>query len=173
MEAVSEVASQRAPEERCSERIAVFQLGRGATGFRGVKDDPLPETDLQAFRAAWHTAARIADGRVGEFVRQAYPRSFHTATVADRNGTHVVLCHAHLPLVAFATDRRPGYVDGFRVPPIWSNIFTDAGFTVMSVHLLNSPLSQVDTSDRRPAEWKQIRYWRATRLGEVLFNSWD
>ncbi len=151
----------------------MFQLGRGATGFRGAQDDPLPETDLQAFRAAWHTAARISDGQVGELVRQTYPRSFHTATVAGRNGAHVVLCHAHLPLVAFAADQRPGYVDEFLGPPIWSNIFTDAGFTVMSAHLLNSPLSQVDTSDLSSAEWMQIQAWRATRLGEVLFNSWD
>jgi hypothetical protein len=161
------------PEERCNGGIVVFQLGRAATGFRGAKDDPLPETDLKAFRAAWQTAARIADGQVGEFVRQTYPRSFHAATVADRNGTHVVLCHAHLPLVAFAADQRPGYVDEFHDPPVWSNIFADAGFTVMSVHVLNSLLSQVDTSDLRPAEWVQIRAWRATRLGEVLFNSWD
>ncbi|MFC1418357.1 hypothetical protein [Streptacidiphilus cavernicola] len=153
----------------------MFQLARGATGFRGAKDDLLPETDLQAFRAAWYMAARVTGGQVGEFVRQAYPRSFHTATVVERNGTHVVvLCHAYLPLIAFAAaDPRPGYVDEFQDPPVWSNIFTDAGFTVMSAHLLNSPLSQVDTSDLRPAEWMQIRYWRATRLGEVLFNSWD
>jgi hypothetical protein len=161
------------PEERYGGGSVVFQLGRGATGFRGAKDDPLPETDLQAFRAAWHTAARISDGQVGEFVRQTYPRSFHTATVADRDGTHVVLCHAHLPLVAFAADQRPGYVDEFRAPPTWSNVFADAGFTVMSVHVLKSPLSQVDTSDLCPAEWMQIRAWRSTGLGEVLFNFWD
>ncbi|WP_225448507.1 hypothetical protein [Streptacidiphilus sp. P02-A3a] len=151
----------------------MVRLGRGATGFRGAKDDPLPEADLQAFRAAWHAAARLADGQAGELVRQAYPRSFHTATVADRNGTHVVLCHAHLPLVAFAADQWRGHTVEFRDPPIWSNIFTDAGFMVMSERLLNSPLSQVDTSDLCSAEWIQIRYWRANRLGEVLFNSWD
>jgi len=151
----------------------VFQLGRGATGFRGAKDDPLPETDLQAFRAAWHTAARLADGQAGDFVRQTYPRSFHTATVAERNGTHVVLCHSHLPLVAFAADQCQGHAVEFRDPPIWANIFTDASLTVMSEHLLNLPLSQVDTSDLGPAEWVQIRAWHATRLGVVLFNSWD
>jgi hypothetical protein len=161
------------PQERCSGGTVVFQLSRGATGFRGAKDDPLPETDLQAFRAAWHTAARISYGQVGAFVRQTYPRSFHAATVTGRNGTHVVLCHAHLPLVAFAADQRPGHVDEFQDHPVWSSIFADAGFTVPSAHLLNSPLSQVDTSDLCPAEWMQIRYWRATRLGEVLFNSWD
>jgi hypothetical protein len=151
----------------------VFQLGRGATGFRRAKDDPLPETDLQAFRAAWHTAARIAGGQVGEFVRQAYPRSFHTATAVDRNGTHVVLCHAHLPLVAFAAEQRSGNVDEFCDPPVWASVFAEAGFTVMSFQLLNLSLSQVDTSDLGPAEWMQIRHRRASRLGEVIFNSWD
>lgn len=151
----------------------VFQLYRGATGFRGAKDDPLPETDLRAFRAAWHAAARLADGQTGAFVRQAYPRSFHTATVAERNGTRVVLCHAHLPLVAFAADQWQGHTVEFRDPPIWAHVFTDAGLTVMSEQLLNMPLSQVDTSELGQAEWTQIRAWHATRVGEVLFNSWD
>ncbi len=157
----------------CRGEIVVFQLGRGATGFRGAKDDPLPEIDLQAFQAAWRTAARISGGQVGEFVRQTYPRSFHMATVAGRNGTCVVLCHAHLALVAFAADQQSGYAGEFHDPPDWSSSFADAGFMVMSVHVLNSPLSQVDTSDLLPAEWVQLRAWRATRLAEVLFNSWD
>ena len=151
----------------------MFRLDKGATGFRGAKDDPLPETDLQAFRAAWYTGARLAGGKPGELVRRTYSGSFHTATVHHRDGTQVVLCHAHLPLVAFAADQRQGCLDEFLDPPAWSDAFADLGFTVLAPALLNSPLSAADTSGLSRAEWVQIRAWRATGVGEVLFNSWD
>ncbi|WP_251052842.1 MULTISPECIES: hypothetical protein [unclassified Streptomyces] len=83
-----------------------FTLPRGATGFFVPKDDPLSRTDLPAFRTALYVAARVVEGQVGEVEVQEYPRTFHTASVADRTGESVVLCHAHLPWVAFAQERR-------------------------------------------------------------------
>ncbi|MER5834982.1 hypothetical protein ABT116_30140 [Streptomyces sp. NPDC002130] len=71
--------------------IPGFTIPRGATGFFRPKDGPLPETDLPAFRTALYAAARAAGGKVGELERQAYPRTFHTATVIDGTREYVIL----------------------------------------------------------------------------------
>ncbi len=88
-----------------------FTLPRGATGFFVPQDGPLPETDLRAFRAALYAAARVAEGQVGEIEGQEYPLTFHTASVVDRTGESVILCHAHHPWIAFAQERRNWYAE--------------------------------------------------------------
>ncbi|WP_051874467.1 hypothetical protein [Streptomyces exfoliatus] len=150
-----------------------FALPRGATGFFVAKDGPLPETDLRAFRGALHAAARAAEGRLGEVEVQEYPRTFHTASIADRTGETAVLCHAHHPWIAFARERRNWYAEGlFLDPPSWASVFAAAGFVVLSGERLATPLSGVDTSAFTRVEWRQVRTYGVTTLGGVLFNAW-
>lgn len=143
------------------------------TGFRDRNDPPIPSTDARACRAAWHAVARAARGRVTDFAEQEYPQNFHSATLVDRDGTHVALFHAHHPLIAFATDRCYEYTDEFEEPPPWAPALGDAGFSVLSGALLLSPLEESDTSALSDAEWEQIKHWRPKTLGATLFNSWD
>ncbi|MFI9583560.1 hypothetical protein ACIHCQ_17320 [Streptomyces sp. NPDC052236] len=150
-----------------------FTLPRGATGFFLAKDGPLPETDLRGFRTALHAAARVVGGEVGEVEKQAYPRTFHTASVVDRAGEHIILCHAHHPWIAFAQERRDWYREEFLAPPPWSHLFADAGLVVLSSELLATQLSDVDTSGLSEGEWRQVRTYEITTLGGLLFNSWD
>ncbi|EFG64349.1 hypothetical protein SSBG_05132 [Streptomyces sp. SPB074] len=150
-----------------------FTLPRGATGFYRPKDGPLPEIELKAFRTALYAAARLAGGEAGEVEERVYPRTFHTATVVEREGEKVVLCHAHYPWVAFADARRDWYGEDFLAPPPWAHAFTDAGFTVLSNERLATPLSGVDTSVLTQGEWREIRFYGITTLGGVLFNAWD
>ncbi|MEV6393447.1 hypothetical protein AB0M39_01445 [Streptomyces sp. NPDC051907] len=149
-----------------------FTLPRGATGFFVPKDGPLPETDLRAFRTALYAAARLAEGQVGEMEGQEYPRSFHTASVVDRTGESVILCHAHYPWIAFAEERRNWYEEEFLSPPSWASVFAEAGFAVLSSEQLATPLSDLDTSVLAQAEWRHIRSYGITTLGGTLFNAW-
>lgn len=154
-------------------REAAFTLPRGATGFFRPKDGLLPETDQRAFRAALYAAARAVGGRVGEIEEQAYPRTFHTASVLHQTGQSVVLCHVHHPWIAFARERRDWYTDEFAAPPPWSQPFTAAGFVVLTDEQLAAPLSAVDTSSLSEDEWRQVRHYGVSTLGGVLFNAWD
>ncbi|MGW2116294.1 hypothetical protein [Streptomyces zhihengii] len=151
-------------------------LPHGASGFRGPKgtprDGPLPVTDLRAFRGALFTAARSAGGEAGEVERQTYPLSFHTAAVVLREDEHVVLCHAHLPWIAFATERRNWYTGQFGDPPPWASAFAEAGFDVLGREHLLTPLAEVDTSSLSRAEWHNVRTYGVDTLGGVLFNAW-
>ncbi|MEU0098409.1 hypothetical protein [Streptomyces sp. NPDC006267] len=149
-----------------------FTLPRGATGFFLPKDGPLPETDLRPFRAALYAAARIVEGQVGEIENQEYPLTFHTASVVDRTGESVILCHAHHPWIAFAQERRNWYSEEFLPPPPWAATFAEAGFVVLSTEQLATPLSDVDTSVLTKGEWRQIRSYGITTLGGTLFNAW-
>ncbi|WP_369522400.1 hypothetical protein, partial [Streptomyces albus] len=151
----------------------VFPLPPGATGFFRPQDGPLPETDRRAFRTALYAAARAAGGQVDEVEDRHCPRTYHTATVTRGAARTIVLCHAHQPWVAFAGARRDQYTDEFLAPPPWAGCFTAAGFAVLTPGQLAAPLSQVDASALTPAEWRQVRYHRATTLGGVLFNAWD
>ncbi|MEU8779298.1 hypothetical protein [Streptomyces sp. NPDC048606] len=147
-------------------------LLRGATGYFVPADGPLPDTDLRAFRSALIAAARVGAGHVGEMEVQAYPRTFHTASVVDRTGESVVLCHVHHPWIAFAQERRNWYAEQFIHPPSWASAFTEEGFAVLNDEQLATPLSAMDTSVLTRGEWRQIRSYGITTLGGVLFNSW-
>ncbi|MEU3722380.1 hypothetical protein [Streptomyces sp. NPDC031705] len=155
------------------EAAPAFVLPRGATGFFRPEHGPLPETGLPAFRAALHAAARAAGGTVGGVEARAYPRSFHSASVAGGAGPSVVLCHAHHPWIAFAAQLRDWYRDEFLTPPPWSEAFVHAGFAVLAAETLTAPLSEVDTSVLSPSEWRQVRAYGIDTLGGLLFNSWD
>ncbi|MFD8228734.1 hypothetical protein ACFV16_31870 [Streptomyces massasporeus] len=156
-----------------SDKGAAFVLPRGATGFFRLKDGPLPEVDQRMFRTALYAAARAAKGRVGQVEEQAYPRTFHTATVITGAGEHVVLCHVHHPWIAFAGELRDWYTDEFLTPPPWAHAFADLGFVVLDRARLTTSLTDVDTSILTPGEWRDIRLYGITTLGGVLFNSWD
>ncbi|MFD7557094.1 hypothetical protein ACFV9E_21485 [Streptomyces sp. NPDC059835] len=152
-----------------------FRLEKGATGFWHVSEAPLRETEVGRCRAAWYAAALAAGGQPGDFAERVYPYNFHSATVVDgAGGRHVVLFHAHQPLVAFVEERKYGYTDEFLEPPAWGvAAFGDAGFVVLSAAQLLSPLKEWDTSVLSPSELKQIAYWEPRTLGAALFNAWD
>ncbi|MFF9203653.1 hypothetical protein ACF1AE_17835 [Streptomyces sp. NPDC014986] len=150
-----------------------FRLPRGATGFYYPKDGPLPETDLRTFRGALYAAARAAGGKVGQVESQAYPRTFHTASVVDGTGECIILCHAYHPWVAFAQERRDWYSEEFVAPPPWAGTFAHAGFVVFDREQLTTPLSDVETSVLTQGEWREIRFYGIASLGGVIFNAWD
>ncbi|GAB3119263.1 hypothetical protein GCM10027160_33060 [Streptomyces calidiresistens] len=150
-----------------------FVLPRGATGFFRPKDGPLPETDLRLFRTGLYDAARLAEGRVGEFEEQEYPRTFHTASILSRREESVVLCHVHHPWIVFVGERGPWHDTDFIEPPGWARAFSWAGFEVLDRQLLSTPLEEMDTSGLSPVERRACRFPGTTTLGGLLFNAWD
>ena len=156
-----------------SDENAVFTLPRGATGFFHAKDGPLPEIDVRTLRTALYAAARVAGGSVSEVEEQTYPRTFHTASIVDRAGEHIILSHVYHPWIAFAQERSDWYTEQFLAPPPWAYIFTHAGFVVLQREQLIMPLSDVDTAALTKGEWDEVRYYGVTTLGALLFNAWD
>lgn len=116
--------------------------------------------------------ARAARGQVGDFVERRYPQTFHSATLTDRDGTHVALFHAHHPLTAFVDERRHWYTDEFREPPAWAGVLAHHGFAVLSAALLLAPFPAADVSALSGSELRQIAFRRPDTVGAALFNAW-
>jgi hypothetical protein len=154
---------------------AVFRLERGVTGFGDQKGPELPATDIRTFRAACYAAARAAEGSVDRITERTYPRNFHSAVFVTPNDPYTILCQGYYPLIAFVHHGTGSWASPgvFMDPPTWAGVFADMGFTLMSRRLLDSPLSEVDTTALTAADWTQIRSWRPVSLGKTLFNSWD
>lgn len=152
----------------------VFRLERGVTGFRSDREQELRGVAARMFRAGCYEAARAAGGAVEQVLESAYPRNFHSAVMIAPSGRFAILCNVTYPWIAFAGqgtgDLEP---KAFADPPGWAATFADAGFTVMSRQVLNSPLNAVDTTALGKAEWLQINSWRPVTVGETVFNSWD
>lgn len=152
----------------------VVRPARGASGFRGPDGhEPLGSTDRAAFRRACFETARGIGARVAE-PPLAGVAAFHAITLTTRAASHTVLCHAHLPVVAFTvTPPAPGNVWDFVDPPDWARGFEAAGFQVLTARRLGTPMSRVDVGDLSLAELVQVRYWLPEVLGDLLFNWWD
>ncbi|MCF2531655.1 hypothetical protein [Yinghuangia soli] len=150
-----------------------FRPEAGITGFHGPRDPAPAVTDAATCRTALYAAARDAAGRVEGFTAQAYPRTFHSATVRVHDAAHIVLFHVHQPLVAFAADQLDWYADEFVDPPKWSDTLARHGFTILTAPQLCAPFTEADASALSAAERAQVAYWHPKTVGAVLFNSWD
>ncbi|WP_157875840.1 hypothetical protein [Peterkaempfera griseoplana] len=96
-------------------------------------------------------------------------------TISDDSGSYTVLCHAHLPVVAFTgTPPMPGLpVRDFMDVPLNTGGFEAEGLRVLSADELGTPVARLDLGDLARAERVQIRHWRPQVLGDLLFNWWD
>jgi hypothetical protein len=151
-----------------------MRLERGATGFWGHSDELVPETDVTLFRSVCWEAARGIRGRVSELAG-AGASNFHSVTITSRLEAYVVLCHAHLPIIAFASAPPvPGQpLSSFVDPPPWVAGFEGVGFRCLPVEDLSTPMSGVDVTELAEVELTQIRYWHPGALSDLLFNWWD
>ncbi|MFD3620269.1 hypothetical protein ACFWWT_34530 [Streptomyces sp. NPDC058676] len=153
---------------------APIRPARGATGFRDRRDGPLPATDPKLFRAACFEAARGVRGRA-DVLTIPGPSTFEAATITGRGEPCTVVCHTHLPLVAFTdTPPEPGRpLSRFVDPPPWADAFGAVGLRALRVTELSTPMSTVDVEELSAGELEQVRYWRPDALSDLLFNWWD
>ncbi|MDO0910981.1 hypothetical protein QQM39_08965 [Streptomyces sp. DT2A-34] len=153
----------------------MIRVARGATGFWWHGDDPLPQVDVGAFRAACHAVARSIRATVGEVTPAGVTPSFHTVLITAPGIRSTVLCHEVLSVVACAAS--PPQVGApltyFTAPPAWADAFELGGFRLLDVGELSTPLAAADTSELAEAELEQVRYWRPSTVGELMFNWWD
>jgi hypothetical protein len=61
----------------------------------------------------------------------------------------------------------------FACTPAWADAFERGGFRLLDVEELSTPLATADTSELTEAELEQVRYWRPSTVGELMFNWWD
>ncbi|MGW0730281.1 hypothetical protein [Streptomyces sp. GbtcB7] len=128
-----------------------------------------------AFKTACHAAAWSIRATVGEVTLAGVTQSFHTVLITASGIRSTVLCHEVLPVVAFvASPPQAGApLADFTSPPAWADAFELGGFRLLDVGELGMPLAAADTSELAEAELEQVRYWRPSTVGELVFNWWD
>ncbi len=161
-----------------------MELPLGITGQQGRKD-PVPEpplTDLKAFRAHCHHAARINCATV-QTIRDPYecgsPSNYAVARIrfSDNNVVLVlVLVNQVRPIVAFA--KAPSvewqitfeFIDCAKLADAFLEV---AEYIIAASEELNRPLLREMCKDLAPREKQGVRYYRPARVGDVIFNYWD
>ncbi|MEV7690382.1 hypothetical protein ACFW1F_26930 [Streptomyces bungoensis] len=153
----------------------MIRVARGATGFWGRGDNPLPQVNVAAFKTACHAVARSIGATVGQVTPAGVTPSFHTALIIVSGIRSTVLCHEVLPVVAFVVSppRAGESLTNFTSPPAWANAFELGGFRLLDVEELSMPLAATDISDLAEAELEQVRHWGPSTVGELMFNWWD
>lgn len=153
----------------------MIRVARGASGFWRHGDAPLPQVDVVTFKTVCHAVARSIRGTVDEAALAGVTPNFQVALITAPGIRSSVLCHEVLPVVAFAASPPQAGVPltNFVCPPAWANAFEVGGFRLLDVDELSTPLATADTSGLAEAELEQVRYWRPSTVGELMFNWWD
>ncbi|MGW6732341.1 hypothetical protein [Streptomyces sp. NPDC055013] len=135
----------------------------------------MPQVDVGAFKTACHAVARSIRATVGDVTLAGVTPSFHTVLITAPGIRSTVLCHELLLVVAFvASPPQAGApLADFISPPAWADAFERGGFRPLDVGELGMPLASADTSELAEAELEQVRYWRPSTVGELMFNWWD
>jgi hypothetical protein len=157
-----------------------YTLPRGVTGFWSDGEPP-PVTDLRAFRADCHAAARELGGTLLTFEgagEDGHVRNYARA-VFDLPGVGMValLLNAHYPVVVFAdadtlTGTPPLFKDVTALAA-WFAANTTGRYRVLTAEEAGAPVTDTACRLLAPAEMAQVRYWRPERIGDILFNHWD
>ncbi|MGF0175902.1 hypothetical protein ACQF36_37155 [Streptomyces sp. Marseille-Q5077] len=135
----------------------------------------MPQVDAGVFKTACHAVARSIRATVGDVTLAGVTPSFHTVLITAPGIRSTVLCHELLPVVAFVASppQAGGPLADFISPPAWADAFELGGFRLLDVGELGMPLASADTSELAEAELEQVRYWRPSTVGELMFNWWD
>ncbi|MEU1520086.1 hypothetical protein ABZ490_49610 [Streptomyces sp. NPDC005811] len=153
----------------------MIRVARGATGFWGHGDAPLPQVEVAAFNTVCHAVARSIRGTVAELAPAGATSNFHVARITAPGMRSNVLCHEALPVIAFtASPPQAGVpLTQFSSPPGWAHAFERCGFRLLDVDELSTPLAMADTGELAEAEREQVRHWCPGTVGELMFNWWD
>jgi hypothetical protein len=111
-------------------------------------------------------------------VRETRERSlgtnFHLCLLDGERGLRIlVLCNGVYPVLAFAAPPiqmcRITFIDGGEL----AQPFRDLGYECASQAQLEAGIDSTDLAMLDEVEREQIRYWKTSRIGDLLFNWFD
>ena len=86
---------------------------------------------------------------------------------------HIAL-NNHKPYVAMIKDFKPTNLicEFYGMPVEQSYALCNVGYTI-PINILEMPLEKSFINKLTAVELKQIKYWKAKTVGELVFNKWD
>ena len=78
-------------------------LRKGITGFRHIKDAPLPEVALATFKSACYGIAPLIGAQIVQVEEASVDNNYHSAVLRVAREEILVVCNCVFPVLAFAT----------------------------------------------------------------------
>lgn len=143
-------------------------LPRGITGFRDMKDVDIPAFDEKKFREFCYKEARACGFRVVSADTELTSRNFYYAVIEDGRRRLYLLCNSCYPWAAFAEKADESGIEFIESPYDMAS----GEVRMMKLSELGQSVNGID-GELSGVELEQIRYWKADKAGEVIFNFWD
>jgi hypothetical protein len=126
------------------------------------------------FKAVVFSAARAIRATVVHAEPAGVTPNFHSAVLNAPDGETVVLCNSGFPIVAFA--EAPVAMGSLRFKDhaaLRDAMESIGGYTVTNVAELDRPFTEDDGAALGSGDLAQLRYWKPSTVGEVVFNWFD
>ena len=147
-----------------------MQLPAGATGFFGAGTFREP-ISRKEFLQLVHRLVRESRCTVGETDTTLCGKNFYAAQIVRNSGTEILLMNAYTGHLA-CSDRWEAQPLRFTAPSAMLAALLPAD-QLLSPALLGQSIDGVMLDALTPAEQEQLRYWKPSTIGEILFNFWD
>jgi len=129
------------------------------------------------FKRACYAVAQADGGSIEGFDASLISRNFYMATLKTSTDRFVVLCNCIHPYLAFMCFD-PAFVRlgcvPFTEPTHLGALFAAlTKFEPLDAGWLMSELQDYMLESLTTVEREQVRYWKPTIVGEVVFHNWD
>jgi hypothetical protein len=148
-------------------------IRKGITGFRHVKDAPLPRVALATFKSACYGIAPSVDAKVEQVEEASVGNNYHSTVLQVAGEQILVLCNCVFPVLAFATPNIVSKLEFIKSTTLADAFSQIGGFGVATKTSLDKKMSTEVLADLSPVELEQVRKWKPRTVGEVVFNLWD
>lgn len=145
-------------------------LPYGITGFGDKTDPPLFPLAPSAFRTLCYTIARLHGGTVDSFDTDLSGKNFYWAQLQIQGVSFFLLENGYHPWLAFTEKVEWGQISFSDFP--YGLPFTEPSVRLLTKRELQQPW-QNHIAKLGESEITQIRYWKPTTVGEIIFHFWD
>ncbi len=148
----------------------MMQLPAGATGFFdvGTFREPIHRGE---FLQMVYRLARESRCTVGGTDTSLCGKNFYAAQILYNQGTEAVLMNAYTGHLA-CSDHWEAQPLRFTVPSAMLAALLPPD-QLLSPSLLGQSIDKALLDALAPAEQEQLRHWKPSTIGEILFNFWD
>lgn len=126
---------------------------------------------------ALHWIARDGGWNIGPVHWDIYPLSFHWVELSRGGAAFAMLIHGHSSFSALSSNLPDYFNLAFVDDPALSALCHEQGMlSLLTAADLNEPLTETDRDFMRSLGQEQahnMKYWRPTTVGDVIFNWWD
>lgn len=132
---------------------------------------------LKQFRADCYEVARTIHAKVLEVREGGHYKNYYLCRMQLREYHNyssmnvVILRNDPYQMLAFSSTEEIPFV--FLNLPLLQVAFEALEYEVLSKEYLESDPTEQDIADLSAEELKDYRYWRPSRIGEIIFNHWD